>query len=118
MAKLNNWRVLKDLDGMAFLAGICQGHPTVEDGPIVTNIVNEEDCKEGARVVSKSGTEYHLQSPMSEDKYPEFAFPLLMKRALDSAYKDGVSFSEKDLQDLGEVVDMVVKGTVFKGHLQ
>lgn len=57
MHKINKWRVLRSPHGEPFLAGLCVDHPTIEDGPIITNEVTPEQCIEGAVVISKSGTE-------------------------------------------------------------
>lgn len=110
MPLLTGWRVLRDFEGNNFLAGNCKGHPYIENGPIITNEVKASDCHQGAIVISKSGTKYELEAPMPDGEYPEFAFGLIMKRALDRASRKGISFAEEDLQALGRLVNRIIRG--------
>lgn len=110
MPKLDNWRLLRTPDGAPFLAGTCTNHPTIEDGPIITNQVDPTQCLEGAVIISKSGTEYTLGKRMPPDENPEFAFELLMERGLNRLHQAGHSLSNEDLNKLGSMVAKVVRG--------
>ncbi|BCS88455.1 hypothetical protein [Pseudodesulfovibrio sediminis] len=110
MPVLDNWRLLKTPNGDSFLAGTCTGHPSIQDGPIITNGVNPTQCLEHAVVISQSGTEYRLGEKMPPDENPEFAFALLMQRALNRLYQAGQPLSKEDLEKLGELVGKVVRG--------
>lgn len=109
MPRLMNWCLLRGPDGGSFLAGECIGHPTIEDGPVITNRVEPKRCIDGAIVVSDSGTKYTLEGNLPGGDYPDFVEDLMLKRALDRLYRAGIDCSEELLQKLIELIHTTVR---------
>lgn len=110
MAKLKYWRVLH-VDNKAILAALeVTGHPYIESGPIITSPIVEGHFAVGETVISKSGTNYTLDTPLDDNDDCEFARALLISKVSANFIKKNKMLEFEQLENLNSVIDIVLTG--------
>ena len=110
MATLKYWRVLY-ADNKPMLAALeVYGHPYITSGPIITSTIMQGDFETGETVISKSGTNYTLDTPLDSNDDCEFARPLLIERVSKNFIKNNKMLKLGQLDQLNSLIDKMLTG--------